>query len=749
MRLFGNKRYVCGLALLFLSLTMYACGHRENPESLSDAGESGPVPVAQWQYMGLPVSLGNIRKYTSNENWFYAASPLNYDREKQCSEWHVYRGEIADEYEPRPYVVHEGNLLTTLLADREDNCYLFFTDMSHKGTLVKYNAGGELVWEKEYTAAELLGKGSRLEDGLVTEDGCVYLYDAGSGGSVFSFEPDGSLAGGYTPELDVLEGIAEGQDKQIYGYCVTGDEPVFVNVRESETSFVCPIRPLQVYGGCEDGIYLCTGEGLWQYTPETGESQMLWLWDDEYVQIEMSQLDYMFRGKEEVCVVCRETVVGSLAVKTLDFASVGIKDRRDYPEKEIVTISRSSFHRFYDFGSNMEELVRRYNRQSRKYRVVVLPPGKEISTSQESDELLGAMELQLMRGQGPDIIEVKGLDVSNLAAKGAFEDLTDYYKSSERVKVEDILEPVREAYTVMGKNVLVFPCFRMDTLYGREDIDAAEWTPLRFLELMQGDGRNIAYGGASRMSAFLQYCMGVKTADYFIDYEKKECRFDSNEFRQILEGLDDWIDPELITINLPPDFKLGDEVPESAGHSQQSKEEWIFQSNGVWSTADIINSREEGLVPIGYPGWNGAENVMQTDDAFAINSASKHKEGAWDFLEFLLSEEMQNRISWEFPVRKDSFERYLAESYRSAESECAEFGVYYGEYLQKATQEDFDTIRNILDSAVYRYPGNSYSSNPLRIILEEEAQMYYAGDATLEETVKKIQSRATLWLNEL
>lgn len=169
-----------------------------------------------------------------------------------------------------------------------------------------------------------------------------------------------------------------------------------------------------------------------------------------------------------------------------------------------------------------------------------------------------------------------------------------------RGEITDEYEPrpyVREANTVMGKNVLVFPCFRMNTMYSREDIDAAEWTPLRFLELM--------------------------------------------------------------------------------------------------------------------------------------------------------SEDMQNRISWKFPVRKDSFERYLADSYLSAESECPEFDVYYGEYLQKATQEDFDTIRNILDSAVYRYAGSGYSSNPLRIILEEEAQMYYAGDATLEETVKKIQSRATLWLNEL
>ena len=41
------------------------------------------------------------------------------------------------------------------------------------------------------------------------------------------------------------------------------------------------------------------------------------------------------------------------------------------------------------------------------------------------------------------------------------------------------------------------------------------------------------------------------------------------------------------------------------------------------------------------------------------------------------------------------------------------------------------------------------NDNPVRVILEEETGMYFAGDATLEETVKKIQSRVTLYLNEL
>lgn len=43
----------------------------------------------------------------------------------------------------------------------------------------------------------------------------------------------------------------------------------------------------------------------------------------------------------------------------------------------------------------------------------------------------------------------------------------------------------------------------------------------------------------------------------------------------------------------------------------------------------------------------------------------------------------------------------------------------------------------------------SERGDPVRRILEEEAEMYFAGDAALEETVKKIQSRGGLYLNEL
>ena len=152
---------------------------------------------------------------------------------------------------------------------------------------------------------------------------------------------------------------------------------------------------------------------------------------------------------------------------------------------------------------------------------------------------------------------------------------------------------------------------------------------------------------------------------------------------------------------------------------------------------------------MGYPGWNGAQIRMWPTDAFVMNSASKNKEGAWDFLEYLLSEEMQDSIDWEFPVRKNSLEKYFASSYISPDADYDDFTNVTG--YRWPTQEDFDLMREMANCAVYqdsvgpRYIG----SNPIRVILDEEVAMYFAGDATLDETVDKIQNRVKMYLNEL
>ena len=738
------KHRIYGLFLVILSLTLYSCGLQETPEAVLNEKDYKIVPVAEHQDMDLPVSLPAFQLYTFNNNWFYAAVP-HYDRETQRSRWSIYRGPVADEFEPEIYAESEGVNIPVLFADRDDNCFLFMQQGAGKYSLEKFDVNGVLQWHQEYTASQLSDRGERIKEGVVTEDGRVILYYYGAEGCVFVMGPEGGLQGMFTPPLDNLEGIAEGQRGRVYGYCLTGEEPVFVDIEDAGEMFVCPVTPQQVYGGCEDGIYLHMKEGLWKYSPETGETERLWLWDDDYVQIDGSQVCYISKGEETIDIVCQKPDREMTPEKggQLTFASVGFGNSRDYPEKQVVTIGRSFYQHFDEYSSHhMEDMVRLYNRQSRKYRVVVLRPDEDVTSGNSREEFMGELELQLIRGEGPDLIETQGLNVDSLAAKGAFEDLTPYYQSSDVVDCEKILEPVREAGRVQGRDMVVIPAFYMGSMLSKEEVEAADWTPLRFLEVVQGDGGNI-YPVASQRTA-LWYCMGVNIEGYFVDYGNRECYFDREEFAQVLNRCSNW-EAELPTPIIVDSIET---LEAQINERVYTEPQWLLKIIWVDNMQGVMQNNEKGALWLGYPGWNGAETQLCVRDAFVMNSASKNKEGAWDFLEFLLSEELQNSIDWDFPVRQDSFETYLSSSYMKPENNSTIFGDVWVE-TRNPTQEEYDLVWEMLERAVYRPAGYFYNNNPIRVILDEESDMYFAGDATVEETVRKIQSRVKLYLNEL
>ena len=72
---------------------------------------------------------------------------------------------------------------------------------------------------------------------------------------------------------------------------------------------------------------------------------------------------------------------------------------------------------------------------------------------------------------------------------------------------------------------------------------------------------------------------------------------------------------------------------------------------------------------------------------------------------------------------------------------AAEFGISFTSYAP--TEEDFENLRHMVTHSKI-----CITFSPITDIISEEAGMYFTGDATLEETVRKIDNRVTLYLNE-
>ena len=382
-----------------------------------------------------------------------------------------------------------------------------------------------------------------------------------------------------------------------------------------------------------------------------------------------------------------------------------------------------------NISTHIDELVRLYNRQSKEYRVELVT--YERSANLSKNDLVGELELQLMRGEGPDIMELTSMYVDTLADKGAFEDLTTYYQTSDKVKEEDLLGCVRKSGSPRGQNILVIPSFYVNCMISNQEIEPSEWTPWLYLEMASERQITMSQGW---YRAFL-YCMGIQFGEHFIDYENRESYFDSAEFISLLEQC-----AQLKTI----------ETSLENGYPPLKEADYMLDTVALRDTDDYLMARYMNgqIYGLGRPGWNGAENEMYPDDVFAMNSASSNKEGAWDFLEFLLSRELQDRIDWGFPARRDSFEDYLHSSYLSEEYRVEEFNLTVRTpYMRELAEEEYAVIRNVVESSVFQSWGGN--DNPIQEIVIDEASMYVSGDATMEETIKKIQGRVKLYLHEL
>lgn len=710
---------------LLTALGLSACGEQRETADSETLPETGPVAVACFQQMNLPIQLEVLEQYATDGKRFYIS------RQKDGM-YQILRGEINGDYEGEVFLSRENAICLALEVDRESRCFVLWKEPACV-YLEKYDESGNLLWradqdisrwsdiERHNSVTEL-----SIEGGAITTDGRLALYTHGSASLAILFDENGNMLRMDACELECLDGIAAGKNGQVYSYCITGEgEPVLANIEEPSQCYILPFRPLGVYSGQEEGIYLSTAEGLWVYDPETGHAESKWRWDDEYMNVDYRRLRDIFCGDGEWCLMCPVpgTLLGYGSTK-VTMVTVKDEDRREYAPKEAVTLGYVGTNQY------LEMLVNLYNRQSKGYRIELIPYGDE---QEDVTERLNGFELQLLRGDGPDIIEVGGVYVRSLADKGTFCDLSDYYATSRKVAGESILEEVWNGMCPRGENVLVIPSFTLTAQACEEPIAAEEWTPEKLIQLA-GQQEELWYYGTPRTS-LLSDCIMARFGEYerYVDYGEKTSRFDCSEFRWILQNC----------------AEAGKESSFPAALTVNSNESPAFlYSYYINNTAQYLwlckNLKTMGCYWVGYPSWEGAVYQMTPTNMFAMNQKSQNKEGAWDFLEYILSEDCQNQIDWAFPVRKDSFEYYLRTSYpnRAANQKMsAEFGFSSDSFAP--TEEDFDNLRHMVTHSRLRI-----TSSPITDIIYEEAGMYFTGDATLEETVRKIDNRATLYLNE-
>ena len=125
----------------------------------------------------------------------------------------------------------------------------------------------------------------------------------------------------------------------------------------------------------------------------------------------------------------------------------------------------------------------------------------------------------------------------------------------------------------------------------------------------------------------------------------------------------------------------------------------------------------------------------------SVNAASAHKEGAWQFIKFLLKEENQRLTEMDsnLPVHEQVLQELVAEK--------VEMTYYYGNPPVEAEMQEDQIARfwECLDNAEI----TPCRTEHILEIMTEEAELYFTEDKSIEEISGIIENRVKLYLAEL
>lgn len=737
-----KRIFLCFFSILLclLCVNFAGCASKEKsdlePQQVTLTGIL--LPTAEFTQVKAP--------FTAMTEYCWIGDTLVYQEEiRSENNKGVYKNNILQvpiDASQEPEIVQEMNwdkeFLYCFFSDREDNLYFFGMRKADEMLyLKKINAQKEEVY-CNYFDMEIIAQPGFISSGfadskgniiLLARDGSIYFFNANGEylNSSSTFLTQGKLldtgeGGIYLWQIDnssAMQDTALLQKLDMERGTVAGTEQSFSLKnfqKESKNSCV-------LLSGYEQGLLISAEDTLWQYNMQTKESKEILNWSDSHINIQGSNVEMLrLVNWQSIELEGMEVLLYDFQSEVAETAEIISMDKAYLPEKQSVVLGVSPY-------SNMNRLVLGFNRNNHKYQLELV----EYNDNQLEEAMMYG------KGQIPDILDICWITPELLANKGLLEDLELYFKESDMVSKEDILPAVWEGNYINNKVIGAITSFSIGTLLSSAQEPSLEgWTIEQFFDLEKN------YPDSLPLEYYYDFnvwrILSASQLDSYIDWEAKKCSFDSEEFISLLENI------SRLNLKNPSE----DHHPTSYSMEKQIEDlkakEFLLYTKSYGSPydyhTDLLKMGLKAKVA-SYPTRNGdAFYILNPSQQFAIYSNSSCKEGAWEFIEYLLSEEEQNWYGNSyrgFPVRTDSFQAYLDKPYSQS----------YTFQNDNVSEEEKEQLRYMTENMYMSQDINSVSNNTINDIIYEEIAACCAKDKTAKEAAEIIQNRVQLFFNEM
>ena len=361
---------------------------------------------------------------------------------------------------------------------------------------------------------------------------------------------------------------------------------------------------------------------------------------------------------------------------------------------------------------------------------------------------------EIATGKIPDIIDLgRNVDASTtllpyqrMARGGYLEDLWPWIENDAELGREALLEPPLKAAEVDGGLYIAFSAVMINTLAGAEHIvgDRTSWTLADLQEAftsMPPDSTVLSYT-FDRKSAFVYIaCMCL---DDYVDWETGQCSFDCEGFRKLVEFVASFPEQSIFEQIDTTDFEAVMAVNRECWEQLYSGRQMLEQTMiGRLEDVQYLDSKFDGKASfVGYPVEDGSIGscFYISGKRLAMSSTCRNKEAAWEFLRRLFLPGGSAQSVDPIPVNRSDYEL----SKKCGISKTISNGFTPDYVIRAATAEETQRYEDLLNSITKI----ELCDKSVFDIVWECCSSYFAGDRTLDETVRMIENRVGLYVNE-
>ena len=508
-------------------------------------------------------------------------------------------------------------------------------------------------------------------------------------------------------------------------------------------------------GNNEYDMFYSTSNSLFGYNAETGVETKIITWLNSNIDGNSLSLCHV-KDEGDIFVVSNRyyDYAAANGGSSVELVNLVRKPVAEVPQKQVITFACH----YLDY--QLRAAILNFNRTNPTYRIEV-NDYSEYATEDDYTAGITKLNTEIISGNVPDIISITDLPIKQYAAKGLLEDLYPFIDSDPKLSREQLMMPLFEAMAENGKLHSITYSFDIYSFIGHASVLGPDfgWTVTDLTEIVAANPRADYPLGTyvSRNTIFnnlLAYSM-----DSYVNWSTGECRFDTEDFRNLLEFAKTFpTDDELWGMR---EGSYDSVMPMAYVEHEYLDEEKLFAEGRILARSfyfsDIYNfqynmaAMGDDFVVKGVPSQDGGGNVANTYAGLAMTSTSKNKEGAWEFMRTILTEDFQQNI-WGMPTNKIVFDAKIAEAATQKYDQDGNpypSGSYYspdGNYTDfyALTPDQIGQIWDIINNI--RYVSN-YDQSLVKIITEDSAS-YFAGEKSVDEIVTLIQSRMSIYVNE-